>query len=149
LGKFYNDYVNKWVELYVLTDPHLIFAPRLDEIYSATSDISSISATLLSLSSIIENNIFAIKTVTTSYTATIEDTTLICNPSIEYSITATLPSVTERKGKIFNIKNFSDTYPIVIKGKNLELIDDDESLILDCKGTSVTLKCDETQWYII
>tara|TARA_R110001599_G_scaffold16691_1_gene67670 strand:- start:3531 stop:6167 length:2637 start_codon:yes stop_codon:yes gene_type:complete len=86
-----------------------------------------------------------IKTVTSNYTITDTDHTVLVSGSASTNIT--LPSAVNNSNYVYNIKNIT-TGAVAISG-TVGLIDLTGSLIINSKFESVTVQSDGSNWYII
>jgi hypothetical protein len=86
----------------------------------------------------------SVRSITTSQTALINDETIICLSAL----TITLPSAVGIGGKTYNIKSRT-TGTIIINSTGGQLFDDDTSLTITVKNTSLTIQSDDTNWILI
>jgi hypothetical protein len=90
----------------------------------------------------------SIITKTTSYTATANDHTIICNNT--GGITITLPPASGATGRVYVIKKISGVLSnVTIDGNASETIDSFTTRVLTLQYEAVMIQCDGTNWYII
>lgn len=88
-----------------------------------------------------------IKSITTNYTASSIDYTILCKATA--SIEINLPSTTAN-GQIFNIKNAtSQSFGITVTPTSPALIDNQSSWVINSAYNSMELQYDGTNWWII
>jgi hypothetical protein len=86
----------------------------------------------------------SVRSITTSQTALANDETIICLSAL----TITLPTAVGIAGKTYNIKSRT-TGTITVNSTGGQLFDDDTSLTITVKNTSLTIQSDGTNWIII
>jgi hypothetical protein len=91
---------------------------------------------------------YSITTKTTSYTATANDYTIVCNNA--GAITITLPAASGATGRVYVIKKISAALNNVTIDPNAsETIDGGATRVLTVQYESVMIQCDGTSWYIL
>jgi hypothetical protein len=95
------------------------------------------------------NNFAAIETVTGDYTATIFDSTILCDAT-SASLTVTLPAASGLAGRLFNIKKIdSTTNTVTIAPSGADTVDGDTSAIIELQWVNVVVHSDGANWYIL
>jgi hypothetical protein len=91
----------------------------------------------------------AIVTKTASYTASVNDHTILCN-NTSGAITIALPTAAGCAGRIYVIKKISPAgNTVTIDGYLAETIDGSNTYILSVQYTTVTIQSDGTSWWVI
>ena len=91
----------------------------------------------------------SIITKTTTYPATIDDHTILCDAT-SAAFTVTLPAVATSTGTILQIKKTdSSANAVTIDGNASETIDGATTQILSTQWDCLTIQCNGTSWYII
>ena len=94
--------------------------------------------------SLLSNFVAPIRIISSSYTLTTSDYTIICNNTA--SITASLPSISGTAGRLFNIKSVNSS-SILVSGSSM--IDGGTSILISAQYSSLSIQSDGTQWWII
>lgn len=81
-----------------------------------------------------------------SYTVDLDDELIICNPSGAQAIN--LPSASLCGGKKLQIKNIS-TQTITVTPNGTDVIDGAATQVIATQWTSLSLRCDGGQWYLV
>lgn len=108
--------------------------------------VGNISSSVVT-SSIINylGNIGKIIMVSSSYTASIYDYTILCSGSFNVM----LPSILNNLGRIYNIKKIDSSGSIIINSSQSYNIDANPTYTISSQYTSITTQAATDQWYII
>ncbi len=92
----------------------------------------------------------AISTQTASYTASVNDYTILCNAALTGSITITLPAVSGAKGRIYVIKNISTKGAATLQGNTgSDKIDGSTTFSLGTQYQYIMVQSDGSSWWIL
>lgn len=86
----------------------------------------------------------SIRSISTSQTALANDETIVCTSTL----TLTIPTAVGVAGKIYTIKSRT-TGTVTVNTTGGQTIDDDTSLSITIKNTSITIQSDGSNWIII
>ncbi len=89
----------------------------------------------------------AIKTVTTTYTITNQDSTILAGGTTAYTVT--LPTAVGIKGRQYTIKNTTTTLSTITVASAGGTIDTAASVALSSANEAITVQSDGTNWWVI
>lgn len=119
-----------------------------EEFLSLFAQLSSLQSSIESSDSLTGITL-PIKTVTTAYTISINDHTILSDCT-SAAFTVTLPPAATAKNYIFNVKKIdSTTNNLTLDGNGSELIDGSLTKIITAINVSLSVHSDGSAWYII
>ena len=89
-----------------------------------------------------------IKTITSAYTITASDYTILCNNTS--AITITLPTAAGISGRVYVLKKISsNTYAVTVDGNGSETIDGASTISISTQWLSYMIQSNGTSWFVI
>ncbi len=97
---------------------------------------------------IIKEPNISVSSVSSDYTATTNDQTLIVDTA-SGNVSITLPSTSGNSGKIFHIKKIKSENNVIVTPEGTSTIDDDATKTIALQYTCMSIQCNNDNWFII